>query len=259
MDASQKNDGLWLAAASATLAGIVLAQPLISLGAASLAALLSFLSHAKPAYAAGAGCRDSLARRLGDDLAKPLMLRGFGGRDGSSRTPTSDSPEGTEDEGPRPRPSGKNDRGSRSYREFAAGLEEEEQEISFLPPYASDNADGSEKATSSDKADGATESLLLGDLQDAEAAGKIPVARRFALGTVAIIRRLLEPEDVEKILIEQRRYPRLRFGDVAVQLTLLSEAEVQELLVAQEQGLFSDEEISDARRRLSSYHTGGAG
>ena len=86
----------------------------------------------------------------------------------------------------------------------------------------------------------------------------MPSARRFALGTVAIIRRLLDPADVERILIEQRRYPRLRFGDVAVQRHLLSDEEVQELLVAQEQGIFSDEEISDARQRLAAYHNNAA-
>ncbi|MDX1579691.1 MAG: hypothetical protein R3266_14490 [Gemmatimonadota bacterium] len=76
------------------------------------------------------------------------------------------------------------------------------------------------------------------------------------MGTVAIIRQLLEPADVERILMEQRRYPRLRFGDIAVQLDLLSREEVDELVIAQEQGVFSDEEISEARRRLAAFHDG---
>jgi len=258
MAASKKTDGVLLAAASATLVGAALSQPLLALGAASLAALVGSRLRAIPATHKSAVPANFPSRTLAEDLAKPFMLRGFGSRDAASPTPTSDTTEATEGPGASGKKPGTNERGSRSYREFAAGLEEDEQEISFLPPYASDSADNAGKGTRTGPGDGSSESLLVGDLQEAdEQAGKIPVARRFALGTVAIIRRLLEPQDVERILIEQRRYPRLRFGDVAVQLNLLSDSEVQELLVAQEQGIFSDEEISDARRRLSAYHTGG--
>jgi len=151
----------------------------------------------------------------------------------------------------------KDAQGSKSYEEFTAGLEEDDEEISFLPPYASNSVDTKSSPASPKPEDKRVDSLLAGDLAEPEPqSGKMPASRRFALGTVAIIRRLLEPEDVERILVEQRRYPRLRFGDVAVQLGLLSEDEVQELLVAQEQGIFSDEEISDARRRLAAYHSG---
>lgn len=81
--------------------------------------------------------------------------------------------------------------------------------------------------------------------------------RHFALGTVAVIRKLLEPADVERILAEQRRYPRLRFGDIAVQLGLLTEPQLQEVLLAQQQGVFTDTEIREARDRLRQFRESG--
>ncbi|MCG8469824.1 MAG: hypothetical protein MJB57_16725 [Gemmatimonadetes bacterium] len=258
MSGTRKSEWVLPVAAGVTLVGAVASAPLVALAAAALAAVASArsrgLSTGSEAFA-GSGF-DAVS--LGAELAKPLMVRGFGGRDALSPA----SPSGKDDDSDGSGSDGENgrdpERGSRSYHEFAAGLEGDDQEISFLPPYASDTADGAVGEATAGDTDPKDESPLVADLQDVETdPGKMPVPRRFALGTVAIIRRLLEPPDVERILIEQRRYPRLRFGDVAVQLDLLSEAEVQELLVAQEQGIFSDEEISDARRRLTTYHTDG--
>jgi hypothetical protein len=87
----------------------------------------------------------------------------------------------------------------------------------------------------------------------AESSSNLREPRRFALGTVAVICNLLEPKDVERILVEQRRYPALRFGDAAVQLGMLTESQRDELLRAQREGVFSDDEIRLAKRRLESY------
>ena len=132
-----------------------------------------------------------------------------------------------------------------------------EGDISFLPPYASGKAPAVERSDRDPLTilwEPPPDSSLLGLLNDVlEPSSKIPMPRRFALGTVAILRNLLQPGDVEHILAEQRRYPRLRFGDAAVQLGLLCESELEELLAAQEEGVFTDEEILDTRARLQAY------
>ncbi len=158
--------------------------------------------------------------------------------------------------------SGDDGRGEdRSYTEFAAALEEEEEEdISFLPPYASgeESADSHDDAASAVPGDprrslGADTSLLRDLPSTIEGSSKLPTPRRFALGTVAILRNLLQPGEVERILIEQRRYPALRFGDAALQLGLLSEEQRAELVQAQQDGMFSEEEIREARRRVEAW------
>lgn len=142
-----------------------------------------------------------------------------------------------------------------SYEEFTARVAEEveTEEISFLPPYAS----GAESAAPAEQgsASGPWNIDEVGD-PESPAAGsrsKMPMPRHFALGTVAVIRKLLEPREVERILAEQRRYPRLRFGDIAVQLGLLTEPQLQEVLLAQQQGAFTDAEIREARDRLRAF------
>lgn len=147
-----------------------------------------------------------------------------------------------------------------AYEEFAAGLEADDaEEISFLPPYVS----GDETADLEDETAGSweppvAESPLLQELNDVlDPRSRMPMPRRFALGTVAILRKLLDPDQVSRILEEQRRYPRLRFGDVAVELGLLSHEQRDELVRAQQEGVFSDEEILDAKRRLESHYARG--
>ncbi len=144
----------------------------------------------------------------------------------------------------------------RFFEEFAAGLEEGSEEISFLPPYVS----GGDSGGIDEDDDGAWEppivdSPLLQELTDVlDPRSRMPMPRRFALGTVAILRNLLDPDQVTRILDEQRRYPRLRFGDIAVELGLLTTAERDELVRAQQEGVFSDDEIRDAKRRLESHY-----
>jgi hypothetical protein len=137
-----------------------------------------------------------------------------------------------------------------SYEEFTARVakETETEEITFLRPYASGapSAAPTETGATSDLA----EQVEAAASDTTKSDSKMPVPRHFALGTVAVIRKLLEPEEVERILEEQRRYPRLRFGDIAVQLGLLTESQLQEVLLAQQQGVFTDAEIRDARDRL---------
>lgn len=147
--------------------------------------------------------------------------------------------------------------GSRAYEEFAAGLEEdEEEEISFLPPYASRGNAGS---SDSDE-DGSpwlsvpAESPLLSELLEVlDPECDLPMPRRFALGTVAVLKGFLDPSDLERILDEQRRYPRLRFGDIAVELGLLSHEKRDQVLLAQREGVFTESEIRDARARVIAY------
>ncbi len=82
---------------------------------------------------------------------------------------------------------------------------------------------------------------------------KIPTPRHFALGTVALIRGLLTPTQVAQILIEQRHQPDERFAAIALELGMLSEQQREELLLAQQEGLFTDHEMRDARDRLREF------
>jgi hypothetical protein len=79
---------------------------------------------------------------------------------------------------------------------------------------------------------------------------KIPTARHFALGTVALIRDLLTPLQVAQILVEQRNQPDERFAAIALDLGMISEEQREELLLAQQEGLFTDDEMREARERL---------
>ena len=82
---------------------------------------------------------------------------------------------------------------------------------------------------------------------------RIPTPRHFALGTVALIRDLLTPEQVARILVEQRHLPDERFATIAVDLGMLNEEQREELLLAQQEGLFTDEEMRVARERLGDF------
>ena len=82
---------------------------------------------------------------------------------------------------------------------------------------------------------------------------KIPTARHFALGTVALIRDLLTPSQVAQILVEQRSQPDERFAAIAVELGMLNEEQREELLLAQQEGLFTEEEMRDARELLRDF------
>lgn len=135
---------------------------------------------------------------------------------------------------------------------------EDDEEISFLPPYATDEPedDDSEDPAEEDwtppfETNGTTGQVEVPD--SVEPVRKVPIPRHFALGTVAIIRRLLEPAEVAQILLEQRRQPRLRFGDLAIQMGLLDETQLRELLLTQQEGLFTDNEIREARARLRAF------
>ncbi len=87
---------------------------------------------------------------------------------------------------------------------------------------------------------------------------EVPVPRHFALGTVALVRNLLTPEEVARILLEQRRQPGRKFGILAVEMGLLSEVQREELLLAQQEGLFTDVEMREARQRLREFRESAA-
>jgi hypothetical protein len=88
---------------------------------------------------------------------------------------------------------------------------------------------------------------------DIEGASEVPIPRKFALGTVAIIRRALDPAQVARVLEEQRKFPKKRFGELAVELEYITEAQLDGLLEAQKAGLFTEEEIQGARRSLEAF------
>ncbi len=82
---------------------------------------------------------------------------------------------------------------------------------------------------------------------------EIPIPRHFALGTVALIRQLLTPAEVARVLIEQRRQPDRRFATLAVEMGLLDDSQREELLLAQQEGLFTEQEMREARERLREF------
>ena len=87
---------------------------------------------------------------------------------------------------------------------------------------------------------------------------EVPVPRHFALGTVALVRDLLTPAEVARVLLEQRRQPGKKFGVLAVEMELLSDTQREELLLAQQEGLFTDAEMRDARHRLRQFRENAA-
>jgi hypothetical protein len=104
------------------------------------------------------------------------------------------------------------------------------------------NANGNGKAPAAD-----------GSTPDATNEYRVPTPRHFALGTVALIRDLLSPAQVARILVEQRQQPDKRFASIAVDLGMLTDEQREELLLAQQEGLFSDAEMREARERLRDF------
>lgn len=82
---------------------------------------------------------------------------------------------------------------------------------------------------------------------------EVAIPRHFMLGTVAIVRSVMEPEAVARVLMEQRQQPGKRFGELAVAMGLITEDQLEMLLEAQQQGLFTDAEIREARQRLETF------
>jgi hypothetical protein len=82
---------------------------------------------------------------------------------------------------------------------------------------------------------------------------EVPIPRHFALGTVALIRQLLTPPEVARVLMEQRRQPDKRFATLAVEMGLLEDSQREELLLAQQEGLFTEDEMRQAREGLHQF------
>jgi hypothetical protein len=249
MKATDGRDMLVLGAGGATIAGMIAGAPLVAAIGSAIAAVAVATGRARPVRLAAVPDGRSSLRHL---VETPVRRASSGfGSDAGRRNGVSPSSTDDDDTSPADR-----EADGQAIEDLAASLESGDDEISFLPPYASGDA------PSNKREDGlailwepAPDNALMRLLNDVlEPSGNVPMPRRFALGTVAILRNLLQPADVERILAEQRRYPRLRFGDVAVQLGFLSESELQELLAAQEEGVFTDEEILDTRRRLNAYY-----
>lgn len=133
-------------------------------------------------------------------------------------------------------------------------------DIAFLPPYASTEAEPPPEAPKRPRVDWREFVEAEDGLAAAEASPErtdtsrnVPIPRHFALGTVAIIRGVLSPAEVARVLLEQRRQPRKQFGEVAVEMGALSPAQLKDLLLAQREGLFTDEEIQEARQKLREF------
>ena len=105
---------------------------------------------------------------------------------------------------------------------------------------------------------GSTMLVDAGTSENGDELKKIPTARHFALGTVALIRDLLTPAQVAHILVEQRNQPDEQFAAIALDLGMLNEEQREELLLAQQEGLFTDEEMREARERLRDFRTAAA-
>jgi hypothetical protein len=82
---------------------------------------------------------------------------------------------------------------------------------------------------------------------------EVAIPRHFMLGTVAIVRHVMEPEAVARVLMEQRQQPGKRFGELAVEMGFITGPQLDELLEAQQDGLFTDAEIREARQRLEAF------
>lgn len=89
--------------------------------------------------------------------------------------------------------------------------------------------------------------------QERTAEEEVPVPRKFALGTVSLIKKKLEPSEVAEILLIQRRRPGSYFGEVALEMGFLTSEELAELRQEQRKGLFTDSEVREARRRLEAF------
>ncbi len=83
--------------------------------------------------------------------------------------------------------------------------------------------------------------------------GTVLVPRQYKLGTVAVVERALTPGEVAQVLGVQDRHPDRKFGDIAVDLGLLGESQLEELLETQREGLYRPEAISRARRDLQEF------
>ena len=128
-------------------------------------------------------------------------------------------------------------------REWMLHLGDPEEEPEFLP-VSSDSPPPSASGTQA--ATGSTDPTTT-------AAPDVVVPRKFAIGTVAIIRRALDPGQVARVLEEQRKFPKKRFGELAVERGFIKEAQLDELLGAQKAGLFTKAEIQWARTALELY------
>ncbi len=79
------------------------------------------------------------------------------------------------------------------------------------------------------------------------------VRRDFGLGTVAIIKGMMSPGDVSEVMSQQRNRPGLTFGDHAVELGHLTETQLEDLVQVKHEGVYTPEEIREAREKIQSY------
>lgn len=79
------------------------------------------------------------------------------------------------------------------------------------------------------------------------------VPRQYKLGTVAVVERVLTPGEVARVLAVQDRHPDRQFGDIALKLDILTQAQLEDLLETQKEGLYRPEAISRARRDLKKF------
>lgn len=133
-----------------------------------------------------------------------------------------------------------------------------ESQWALLKLMVDPNASTSSNPLAIEMPGGSTVLVNAGTSENGDKFKKIPTARHFALGTVALIRDLLTPAQVAHILVEQRNQPDEQFAAIALDLGMLNEEQREELLLAQQEGLFTDEEMREARERLQAFRTAAA-
>lgn len=79
------------------------------------------------------------------------------------------------------------------------------------------------------------------------------VPRDLRIGTVAIVKGALEPNDVSRVMSMQERQPEKPFGELAVEAGLLEPEQVDELLEVQETGLYSQQKLKQAKSKLRAF------
>ena len=98
---------------------------------------------------------------------------------------------------------------------------------------------------------GATATGAEAEVEEEEDTVLVP--RQYKLGTVAVVERVLTPGEVARVLAVQDRHPDRQFGDIAADLGLISQSELDDLLETQREGLYRPEAISRARRDLKKF------
>lgn len=118
-----------------------------------------------------------------------------------------------------------------------------------------DLADGDEEGALEQLGAGEASPTAAGDGGREAEESEAKVRKDFALGTVAIVKGVMTPAEVAQVMARQRSEPGLTFGDHAVEMGYLSETQLEDLTQTRHEGLYGQDEIRRARRRIQDYRT----